>query len=70
MYTEHAARSAGQEEGAMPAATLGNLQLRSLDAVESRRALVADATDAVYEHFRRAHAQGERNCPGWCRTWL
>lgn len=27
---------------------------------ESLRALAADATDAVHEHFRRAHAQGER----------
>jgi len=28
---------------------------------ESLRALAADATDAVHEHFRRAHAQGERS---------
>jgi hypothetical protein len=27
---------------------------------ESLGALAADATDAVHEHFRRAHAQGER----------
>lgn len=28
---------------------------------ESLRAHAADATDAIHEHFRRAHAQGERN---------
>ena len=28
---------------------------------ESLRALAAAAADAVHEHFRRAHAQGERN---------
>ena len=28
---------------------------------ESLRAHAADATDAIHEHFRRAHARGERN---------
>ena len=28
---------------------------------ESLRAQAADATDAIHEHFRRTHAQGERN---------
>jgi hypothetical protein len=28
---------------------------------ESLRAHAADAADAIHEHFRRAHAQGERN---------
>ena len=28
---------------------------------ESLRANAADATDAIHEHFRRTHAQGERN---------
>jgi len=30
-------------------------------APESMRAHVAAATDAIHEHFRRAHTQGERN---------
>ena len=28
---------------------------------ESLRPHAADATDAIHEHFRRSHAQGERN---------
>lgn len=33
----------------------------SVHLPESLRAGAADATDAIHEHFRRAHAQGERN---------
>lgn len=34
---------------------------------ESLRACACDATDAIHEHFRRAHAQGERDFRGRLR---